>query len=277
MSSRVAPARRAQRRLGRALLLGAGGAARCRGGPPGALHVVGRLRRAARTARRSRPGDRGELPGARRREPACRPRSGRPERSRVLRQEHDADHPHPRVLGRARNTRQRSRARVDAGARHRLWGLQDLYRRVPDRRARRAGHARRDEMPLLLDAGTHAHSRGVSRAARRTGVRLRHLPGRLPLEPRRGEAPGRPGADDSGARGSRRVARVRHADPRLRPSVRAPERPAVPAPQRARRARQRRRARAHRRARTAFGRRARTVGDRPDRGTRWAGRVGALR
>ena len=47
----------------------------------------------------------------------------------------------------------RRRARADAAARRRLRRLPALHRRVPDRRARRAGHARRDEVPLLLDAG----------------------------------------------------------------------------------------------------------------------------
>ena len=63
-----------------------------------------------------------------------------------------------------------------------------LHRRVPDRRARRAGHARRDALPLVLDAGAAADPGGVPRGARRPGLRLRHLPGRLPVEPRRREA-----------------------------------------------------------------------------------------
>ena len=178
-------------------------------GPSGALHVVGRVRRAARTARRSRPGDRRDLPGARRREPARRPRGGRAERGRVLRQEHDADHPQPRVLGRARNARQRSRARVDAATRHRLRRLQDLHRRVPDRRARRAGHARRDEMPLVLDAGAarrfpRSIARGSAhRCTAATSART-SAPGTAAWR-----SAGRPGADHGGARRSRRVARVR--------------------------------------------------------------------
>ena len=38
-----------------------------------------------------------------------------------------------------------------------------LHRRLPDRRARRAGHARRESVPLLLDAGAGADTRGVPR------------------------------------------------------------------------------------------------------------------
>ena len=38
-----------------------------------------------------------------------------------------------------------------------------LHRRLPDRSARRAGHARRDEVPVVLDTGACADPRGVSR------------------------------------------------------------------------------------------------------------------
>jgi hypothetical protein len=62
-----------------------------------------------------------------------------------------------------------------------------LHRRVPDRRARRAGHARRDRSPLVLDAGAGAIPEDY-RAPLDAGVRLRHLPGRLPVEPRCREA-----------------------------------------------------------------------------------------
>ena len=40
-------------------------------------------------------------------------------------------------------------------------------------------------VPLVLDAGAGADPGAVPRAARRAGLRLRHLPGRLPVEPRR--------------------------------------------------------------------------------------------
>ena len=54
--------------------------------------------------------------------------------------------------------------------------------------ARRAGHARRDALPLVLVAGAGADPRRVPRGDGRAGLRLRHLPGRLPVEPRRREA-----------------------------------------------------------------------------------------
>ena len=73
-------------------------------------------------------------------------------------------------------------------ARARLRLVPALHRRLPDGRARRARSARRDEVPLVLDAGARADSRGVPPRARRRGLRLRHLPGRLPLEPRGREA-----------------------------------------------------------------------------------------
>ena len=190
MSSRVAPARCAQRRLGCALLLGAGGAARTRHRAPGAVHVVGCVRRncassSLRSAGRSEGSYRVLVDANQHvdREAAARSGVGFYGKNTMLITRN------ARVLGRARDARQRSRARVDAAARHRLRRLQDLHRRVPDRRARRAGHPRRDEVPVLLDAGADVDSRGISAAARRTGVRLRHLPGRLPLEPRRGETP----------------------------------------------------------------------------------------
>ena len=61
--------------------------------------------RAAREARRARPAARRRLPRARRREPARRPRGRGPLRGRLLRQEHDADHAPPRLVGRARHAR----------------------------------------------------------------------------------------------------------------------------------------------------------------------------
>ena len=62
----------------------------------------------------------GVVPRARRREPSRRPRGRRALRRRVHRQEHDADHAHPRLVGRARDARHRRRARADAADRARL-------------------------------------------------------------------------------------------------------------------------------------------------------------
>ena len=89
------------------------------------------------------------------------------------------------VLGNARH-RRRDRALAAAGAR--LRSLHDLYRGVPDGRARRAGRPRLDPLPLLLDARLLRHPGGVPGGARRPGLRLRHLPGRLPVESRHREA-----------------------------------------------------------------------------------------
>ena len=51
------------------------------------------------------------------------------------------------------------------------------------------GDARRDALPLVLDAGAPSRSRSRYREPLGdAGLRLRHLPGRLPVEPRRREA-----------------------------------------------------------------------------------------
>ena len=69
----------------------------------------------------------------------------------------------------------------------------------------------------------------VPRRARRARLRLRHLPGRLPLEPRRREAPRRRGAEPR--RASLTVSLVEwlsgpgRAAPPLRPPLRPPQRP----------------------------------------------------
>ena len=179
--------------------------------PPGALHVGRRLRASAHAARRPRPAARRLLPRARRRQPARRPRSRRPGRHRLLRQEHHADHAPPRLMGRPRHARHRRRARSDTCPARGLRRLHDLHRRVPDGRPRRAWDARRDEVPLLLDTGAGAGAGGLPLRARATGLRVRHLPGRLSLESRRREAArrshgvGRRGMSTSSP-GSRRTA-----------------------------------------------------------------------
>src|SRR5205085_667526 len=132
-------------------------------------------------------------------------------------------------------------------------------------------------LPLLLDASAASDPGAVPRGARRPRLRLRHLPGRLPVESRDREAPGGTAAvaRSRAARRARRLARGlgRRAAPALRPAVRAPERPALPAPQRARRSRKRRRrlprahARGIRAARRSAPPRARGVGARATGGT----------
>ena len=76
--------------------------------------------------------------------------------------------PRARLVGRARHARHRRRDRGDAAARARLRLLPPLHRRLPDGRARRAGRARREPLPLLLDAGAPPDSR--SRTARSSGA-----------------------------------------------------------------------------------------------------------
>ena len=77
---------------------------------------------------------------------------------RLLRQEHDADHAASRVLGRARDARHGRRDRALRAARARLRLVHALHRRLPDRSARRARHARLDALPLVLDAGARRRS-----------------------------------------------------------------------------------------------------------------------
>ena len=115
----------------------------------------------------------------------------------------------PRVLGRARDARHGRGDRALRAARARLRLVHALHRGLPHGSARRAGHARLDALPLVLDAGAGLDSRGVPRRARSPGLRLRHLPGRLPVEPRDREAPrGRGSARRRrAARVARRVAR----------------------------------------------------------------------
>ena len=97
-------------------------------------------------------------------------------------------------MGRPRHARLGSGGRIVAAPRCRLRLVPALHRRVPDRSTRRPGHARLEPLPLLLDAGTVGGSRAVPGAARLAGLRLRHLPGSLSVEPRDREAQRRPPA-----------------------------------------------------------------------------------
>ena len=176
-AARLLPSRntrggRSHRRLGRARLLERGAADRTGPGEVAALHVVPRLRGAAREARRARAASRRRLPRPRRREPARRPRGRRALRRRLLRQEHAADHAAPRILGRARHPHHRGRDRGRRADALRVRLVHALHRRVPDGRAGRAGRPRLHQVPLVLDTGCSADPGGVPRAARRAGVRL---------------------------------------------------------------------------------------------------------
>src|SRR3954452_560603 len=228
----------AGRPLGRhrgALLLAAGSAAPAGPRPACALHVGRCLCRAADAARRPRPAARRLVSRSRRREPACRPGGGGSRRHWLLREEHDADHAAARLVGRARHSRHGRRARSKPDAAGRLRRLHDLHRRMPDLRPRRGWDARRDEVPVVLDAGSAGDRGELSGRARRAGIRVRHLPGRLPLEPRRREAAGRRGAVDGRSDRPRRVARGgwQSAGRRLRTALRPAERPALAATERA--------------------------------------------
>ena len=99
--------------------------------------------------------------------------------------------------------------RVERPARARLRLVPPLHRRLPDGRARRARRARLDALPLLLDTGARLRSPRVSRRARRAGLRLRHLPGRLSVEPRaeKRSAAAEPAAGAEPRRVARRLAR----------------------------------------------------------------------
>ena len=155
-----AAARRADRRLGRALLL----RARARAAAPGA----GRLPRytwfdgyAELRAKLDELGRRlgGEYRVLRRREPARRPRGGRAQRCRLLRQEHAADHAPPRLVGRARHARHR-RSSSSRRRRSTPTAARAASASTPARRTRSTSRGRSTRrVPLLLDAGAARRSR----------------------------------------------------------------------------------------------------------------------
>ena len=59
-----------------------------------------------------------------------------------------------------------------AAARHRCGSSPPLHRRLPDGGPRRAGHARRDAVSLVLDAGAGPDPGGAALAARGSRLRL---------------------------------------------------------------------------------------------------------
>src|SRR4051794_14392057 len=171
-------------------------------------------------------------------------------------------------MGGARNARHRGGAGAHGAPSERLRLVPCVYRRVPHRRARRSGHPRRDAVPLVLVAGARADPGRVPGGNRRAGLRVRHLPGRLSVEPWRREPQERARRGHGRTCRPRRVARRRGL--LVRASLRAAQRPEMAAAQRARRRRQRggraraRRSAAARRGRRPDARRARTLGARTD-------------
>ena len=150
-------------------------------------------------------------------------------------------------LGRPRSARHGRRDRAVSGSRARLRLVSSLHRRLPDGCARRARCARRDEVPFVLDAGAGSRARGVQVGASRFRLRLRHLPGRLPVEPRgREEASWLPIPEGEADGSAARLARGgrRGADRRLRPSLRSAKRGSLAAAKRADRCRKCRQRRA---------------------------------
>ena len=123
-----------------------------------------------------------------------------------------------------------------------------LHRRVPDRRARRAGRARLDALPLVLDAGAGADPGGrtaPSSARRSTAATSARTSARGTAASRSG-APATPlrTAPSRSSRSSTGSSAATTSCAALRPPLRAQERPALAPAERPRRARQRRRARA---------------------------------
>ena len=168
------------------------------------VRVARPLRAPPREARRARAAARRELPRPRRREPARRPRGSAARRGRLLRQEHDADHARARLLGRARNARHGRRDRGDASRS----SSTAAAARSASMRARRARSTSRACSTRIAASRTGRRRlrrcpRTYRERARRDRVRLRHLPGRLPLEPGDREA-----ARDGAAPRRRRAERL---------------------------------------------------------------------
>ncbi len=165
----------------RARAAGAAGGATGSGGPL-------RLDRSLRPAARRAAGDRAAAAGGRRaggrprrRQLDGRPRGGLPGRPRLVRQERQPPAAGCRQLVRARFGGHHGRVRTGAatgGRRVRV--VPALHRRVPDRGDRRARGDRRQPMPGLGAAAAGLDPRGAAGRGRRSRLRLRRLPGRLP-------------------------------------------------------------------------------------------------
>ena len=138
--------------------------------------------------------------------PVARLRGHRPHRGARLRgrgrprglgQEHLPAPPRARLVVLPGRGRHRPRAGAGRAAARHVRHLHRLPGRLPHRRPARALRARRHALHQLPDdRGQGRHPRGAPRGRGPPRVRLRHLPGRLPLEPaaapRRRPTPSRP-------------------------------------------------------------------------------------
>ncbi|CAA9585437.1 MAG: Epoxyqueuosine reductase, partial [uncultured Thermomicrobiales bacterium] len=188
----------------------------------------------------------GRGPASRRHGADRGPRGGRPRRAGLVRQERVHHRARARVLGAPRRTVARSGVGGGCAASTELRALPDLPRPLPDRRHRRTVHRRDAPLPLLPDDRAAGRDPGRAPSAPwRLGLRLRRLPGRLPVHPSRPARPGPrfssplarervpvapPAADDHGGR----------VPGHLPGHPRAAGEAAGAGPQRRRRARQRR-------------------------------------
>ena len=112
-----------------------------------------------------------------------------------------------RLLSLPRRRAHRPRARAGRARARSLRKLPRVPRRVPDRRVSRALRARRDALSLVHDdRAARADPRAAARAARRLGLRLRRVPGGVPVEPAR---------TPRGSHGSARAARAARAARRV--------------------------------------------------------------
>ena len=194
----------------------------------------------------------GALPGARRREPARRPRGGGPLRGRLLRQEHDADHAPPRLVGRPRDARHRRWS----SSRPRRWptGCGSCTRCIDACPTARSTSRACSTRPAASPTGRRCPSRSRSRTARRSARRSTaatsartSAPGTAGVERRRAGLPPDAAAhvDLLGWLAAEERSTSRPARAALRPAQRS----ALAAAERARRARQHGRRRIRRRSR----------------------------
>ena len=159
------------------------------------------------------------LPRARRCEPARRPRGCRPERRRVLRQEHDADHAEARLVGRPGDADHGPSSSTPTPPLDADCGDCRLcIDACPTRALDEPGTLDATKCLSYWTQAPEAIPEPYRAGARRAGLRLRHLPGRVPVEPRRREAPRRRARQTRGHVDLRDVARRRTGRSSSRPT-----------------------------------------------------------